>query len=104
MHFKQALDKFDLTLTLKEKQKEALDNILDHCFDKICDVIVSLPTGYGKSLVYSLLPHVLRKRRDLDKGCVLVICPLNLIQSDQLISLAQYDVPACSRSLPRLSS
>ena len=41
MHFKQALDKFDLTLTLKEKQKEASDNILDHCFDKICDVIVS---------------------------------------------------------------
>ena len=35
-----ALDKFDLTLTLKEKQKEASDHILDHCFDKICDVIV----------------------------------------------------------------
>ena len=32
-----ALDKFNLTLTLKEKQKEALDHILDHCFDKICD-------------------------------------------------------------------
>ena len=47
-----ALDKFDLTLTLKEKQREALDHILDHCFDKICDVIVYLPIGYGKSLVY----------------------------------------------------
>ena len=30
--------------------------------------------------------------------CVLVICPLNLIQSDQLRSLAQHDVPACSLS------
>ena len=93
-----ALDKFDPTLTLKEKQKEALNHILEHCFDKICDVIISLPTGYGKSLVYSLLPHALRMRRDLDKGCVLVICPLNLIQSDQLRSLAQHDVPACSLS------
>ena len=46
-----ALDKFDLILTLKEKQKEALGHILDHCFNKICDVIVSLPIGYGKSLV-----------------------------------------------------
>ena len=48
--------------------------------------------------MHSILPHVLRKRRDLDKGCVLVICPLNLIQSDQLRSLAQHDVPACSLS------
>ena len=93
-----ALEKFDLTLILKEKQKKALDHILDHCFDKICNVIVSLPLGYGKSLVYSLLPHVLRKRRDLETGCVLVICPLNLIQSEQLRSLAEHDVPACSLS------
>ena len=92
------MEKVDLTLTLKEKQKEALDHILDHCFDKICEVIVSLPIGYGKSLVYSLLPHALRKRRDLDKGCVLVICPLNLIQSNHLRSLTQHDVPACSLS------
>ena len=53
------------------------------------------------------MPHVLRKRRDLDKGCVLVIChgPLNLIQSDHLRSLAQslsmmyqlvHHVPACT--------
>ena len=41
-----------------KKQKEALDHILDHCFDKICDVIVSLPIGCGKCLAYSLLPHV----------------------------------------------
>ena len=29
-----ALNKFDLTLTLKEKQKEALDHILDHCLTR----------------------------------------------------------------------
>ena len=45
-----------------------------------------------------LITHALRKRRDLDKGCVLVICPLNLIQSNHLRSLTQHDVPACSLS------
>ena len=93
-----ALVNYDSQLKLKEKQKEALHLILDHCHDKIYDIIISLPTGYGKSLIYSLLPNALRQKKDQDKGSVLVICPLNLIQSDQMRNLAAHNVPSCSLS------
>ena len=38
---------------LKEKQIEAIDS-----FVKGKDVFVSLPTGYGKSIIYASLPLV----------------------------------------------
>jgi len=47
----QSADK--LGVTLKEKQREAL-----HGFCQGNDVFVCLPTGYGKSLIYALLPLV----------------------------------------------
>ena len=40
-------------LVLKEKQFEAMAE-----FVKGHDVFVSLPTGYGKSIIYALLPLV----------------------------------------------
>lgn len=42
-----------LGIELKEKQREAL---LAFCEGK--DVFVSLPTGYGKSIIFALLPMV----------------------------------------------
>ena len=42
-----------LKITIKEKQKEAI-----HAFLSGRDVFVSLPTGYGKSLIYAILPLV----------------------------------------------
>ena len=44
---------------LKEKQIEAIDS-----FVKGKDVFVSLPTGYGKSIIYASLPLVF----DIVKG------------------------------------
>ena len=38
--------------TLKEKQEEAIMSFLQGN-----DTFVSLPTGYGKSLIYALLPY-----------------------------------------------
>ena len=40
-----------LGLTLKEKQKEAILDILEGK-----DVFCALPTGYGKSIIYGILP------------------------------------------------
>lgn len=45
-------------LTLKPKQLEAVVNF---CNGK--DVFVSFPTGYGKSIVYGILPLVFDKIR-----------------------------------------
>ena len=38
--------------SLKEKQEAAIISFLGGR-----DTVVSLPTGYGKSLIYALLPH-----------------------------------------------
>jgi bloom syndrome protein len=48
-------------IILKDKQYEAIFN-----FVLGRDVFVSLPTGYGKSMIYALLPSVF----DLYKGTV----------------------------------
>ena len=68
--------------SLKELQLEAL-NILSA--DKNC--ICALPTGYGKSLIYELLPFI-------NSGClVIVIVPLNVIMEQQVRKLGNL---ACS--------
>jgi len=50
------------------------------------DVVLNLPVGYGKSLVYQVFPfiHEVVKK---EKACSLVITPLNIIQTDQMASL-----------------
>ena len=41
----------EINLSLKDKQQEAIA-----AFMSGNDIFVSLPTGYGKSLIYGLLP------------------------------------------------
>ena len=49
------------------------------------DVFVSLPTGFGKSLCYALIPKVLDRIRGLEKKCIaLVISPLRSLIEDQV--------------------
>ena len=45
------------------------------------DLVVSLPVGYGKGIIFHVLPNILRK--DNKNPVVLVIYPLNIIQKDQ---------------------
>ena len=64
------------------------------------DVIVSLPTGYGKTMCYTCLPMVF----DLLHQCkspfsiVLVISPLNALMSDQVMTLQSKGVRAVKLS------
>ena len=46
------------------------------------DVIAVLPTGFGKSLLFQLLPDFLPVKGE--KNIVLVVCPLNSIIEDRL--------------------
>ncbi|KAL4220272.1 hypothetical protein ACF0H5_020679 [Mactra antiquata] len=48
---------FDYSLVLKPKQIECFIHILSGR-----DVIVNLPVGYGKSLIYQLLPGIMKKK------------------------------------------
>ncbi len=56
------------------------------------DVIAVLPTGFGKSLLFQLLPDFLPVKGD--KNIVLVVCPLNSIIEDQLKVLEERGVSA----------
>lgn len=65
---------------LKNEQKGAL-----HAFVSGKDVFVSLPTGYGKSLCYALLPSVFDAKRGLVEktSIVMVVSPLIALMKDQ---------------------
>ena len=56
------------------------------------DVIAVLPTGFGKSLLFQLLPDFLPVKGE--KNIVLVVCPLNSIIEDQLKVLKDRGVSA----------
>ena len=45
------------------------------------DVIALLPTGFGKSIIYQILPQI-HKNRD-DKHVVLAVTPLNASMNEQ---------------------
>lgn len=49
---------------LKEKQLEAVSS-----FVRGHDTFVSLPTGYGKSVIYAILPFVFDKLKGKPSSC-----------------------------------
>ena len=56
------------------------------CFESLIDgseIIAVLPTGYGKSLLFQLLPDILPTKTT--SNIVLDVTPLNLIIEDQLM-------------------
>ncbi|XP_066916659.1 probable ATP-dependent DNA helicase RecS [Clytia hemisphaerica] len=67
---------------LKYKQLEAVDSIL---MGK--DTLCILPTGFGKSLIYQILPACVKKfRPDIKNPLVVVISPLVALIKDQVQS------------------
>ena len=55
------------------------------CFEHILngfDVVAVLPTGFGKSLLFQILPNFLPTKAE--NNIVIVVCPLNAIIEDQL--------------------
>ena len=69
---------------LKDEQKEAVK-----AFANGKDVFVSLPTGYGKSLCYQILPVLFdalrgQPERQTVSSIVVVVSPLTSIMKDQV--------------------
>lgn len=71
-------------VSLKAKQKETLKLLVNEQTDVVC----MLPTGYGKSLIYELLPIAYKEETMLD-AFVLIIEPLNIIIEQQLNKLGK---------------
>ena len=65
------------------------------CFEyllKGLDVVAVLPTGFGKSLVFQLLPYFLPTKSQ--RNIVIVICPLFSIIEDQIKVLKSMGITA----------
>lgn len=84
-------------LKLKQKQKEALQAIVVNGQD----CLIVLPTGYGKSLIYQMLPLLFDKTNlslnvtSEGKSIVIVFSPLNALIDDQINKLSSVGV-ACT--------
>ena len=74
---------------LRDCQRQAFE----YLHDKKGDLLVSLPVGYGKSLIYHLLPQVLGKGKETP--ICLTISPLNIIQKGQVKALKVHGISAC---------
>ena len=93
-----SLKSFPSIKELKPIQEEAIIN-----FVKRRDVFAMLPTGYGKSLIFELVPRICQflhnKGFDYPSDPILiVICPLSALISSHLTELRAHGISACSLS------
>ena len=83
------------TLTLKPQQLDAVRHVYNGK-----DVLMWLPTGFGKSICYELLPFVIDHKRGKcvtglgSSSVILVISPLVSLMVDQVTSLRMRGVKA----------
>ncbi|XP_052696607.1 uncharacterized protein LOC128175199 [Crassostrea angulata] len=76
---------------LKEKQIEILKALYTGK-----DCVGILPTGYGKSLIFQLLPYFLqRKFGSSEPKLVLTVCPLSSLMEDQCMALRKKGLRVC---------
>ncbi len=71
------------------------------------DIVAVLPTGYGKSLVFHVLPGLLASRdarstSSSDKSVILVVSPLNALIYDQIKKLRERGVQAAILGVKKL--
>ena len=74
----EALKVFGENWILRKEQRLCVDKLV---FAKK-DVVALLPTGFGKSIIYQILPQIHKNRGD-EKHVVLVVTPLNAIMNEQ---------------------
>lgn len=78
-------------LSVKPKQWDVLKALVV----KKRDVLAILPTGYGKSLIYQLLPDIFNFVRETSSSIVLVVSPLTALIRDQVDRLKSVGLKAC---------
>ena len=79
---KVTLEKVDPNFQIRSKQLEAISSIISGQ-----DTVAILPTSYGKSLIFCLIPSVCRQLRGhTDFAIIVVLVPLESIIKDQIKS------------------
>ena len=79
---------------IRPEQLKVLESFL-----KGRDTFVCLPTGYGKSLCYQILPYIFDYMRGKSSSFVLVVSPLTALVEDQIQLLSKRNVPATSMTI-----
>ena len=89
MNVSEILAKIRFPFALKPLQTKCLVSMI-----KGDDVFGVLPTGYGKSLIYTVLPWLLKQKvgNEEDFSVVLVVSPLISLMKDQVINIQQFGV------------
>ena len=75
--------------SLKSEQEDCILALLDRK-----DVFGILPTGFGKSLIFQLLPRVIKEAWGIERATVVVVTPLVSIMKDQVRDLNERGVKA----------
>ena len=90
---KEVIAKVAASLGYRQLKKEQEHSVLQLISGK--DVFVCLPTGYGKSLCYTLLPYVFDHLHSADKrSIVLVVSPLSALMKDQVAAITALGITA----------
>ena len=80
-------------IELKQEQTDAISSFLSGR-----DVFVALPTGYGKSLIYSVLPWMFNLKKQVNQdeiySMIIVVSPLESLMKDQVQSLCKLGITA----------
>ena len=76
-----------LSVMLKAEQRACIKSVYDGK-----DVFLWLPTGFGKSLCYEVLPFVLGHKLNRQDCLVIVVSPLVSLTTDQVQSLRRRSV------------
>ncbi|XP_046546635.1 ATP-dependent DNA helicase RecQ-like [Haliotis rubra] len=92
-NFETSLNNAKHQLNINFELKDQQLSTLRHLYEGN-DCIAVLPTGYGKSAVFQLLPWLLQKDLSVP-GMVIVVCPLNSLMQDQVMSLCDRGIKAC---------
>ena len=75
------------SVTLKAEQRACIKSVYEGK-----DVFLWLPTGFGKSLCYEVLPFVLGHKLERQDCLVIVVSPLVSLMTDQVQSLRRRSV------------
>ena len=105
LQFAISINRSYSNINFKPKQVKCLEAI--HCGR---DVVAVLPTGYGKSMIFHLLPAMFQGRDKIIGGSrsslqvrpvVIVVSPLNALIKDQIRRISQGTLTAAALNVKR---
>ena len=94
-HIARCLEHMQCNFTLKDLQRKCVVAIVSGK-----DVMAILPTGYGKSIIFQILPYLFSCINNIPfnqtSKIILVISPLNSLITDQCTALSRMGLRACA--------